>query len=160
MQEGFHGVWVHKVDGKGRVSVPADFRRQLEAEGATAALRLAPNLDGEACIDGYAYDHLQKIKSRIRRMQPGSKQRKALEHVFGARMTVLPIDPAGRVVLPAALREKAGLNGEIAFVGADQTFQIWPGALWAEKEAERDEAAMEDGNPLLALSWDDDEGGF
>ncbi|MGG7564793.1 division/cell wall cluster transcriptional repressor MraZ [Rhodovulum sp. DZ06] len=157
MQEGFHGAWVHKVDSKGRVSVPADFRRELEAEGVPMALRLVPNMDKEPCIDGYSLPYLKKIRKKIRRLQPGSAARKNLEHLFGARMEVLPVDPAGRVVLPAHLREAYAASGQVAFVGADQTFQIWAADDWAAECARRDEAALDDGNPLLGLDWDDDE---
>ena len=162
MQEGFHGVFFHRVDKQGRTNVPAEFRREFDAEDARPALRLVPSMKAtpDPCLDGYGWDYLQKIRARMRRLPPGSDAREALEHMFGASMTVVDIDPNGRVVLPKGLREEYGLVGDIAFVGKDQTFQIWPGAGWAAKEAERDALALEEGNPLLGLSWDDDEGGL
>ena len=159
MSEGFHGAWVHKVDGKGRVSVPADFRRALKDDGGEPILRLAPNLDGDPCIDGYAAAYLEQIKRKIRKMQPGSRQRKKMEHIFGARLRMLPVDPAGRVVLPQEMRAKFGLDEAVAFVGNDQTFQIWPAAKWAEEEARRDAEFVEEGNPLLGVDWGDEEEG-
>lgn len=160
MGEGFTSTLHHKVDAKGRVSVPAGFRRELESEeGDSVHLRLLPDSQGQACLEGYQLSYLRDLQDRIKLMRPGSKARRRAEMKINAALITLPVDPAGRVVLSPKLREAWGIDKDVVFVGLGQTFQMWAVEKWeaycAELEAEDDED--EDGlNFLETLPWPED----
>jgi len=53
-----------------------------------------------------------------------------------ARTQQLPIDENGRVRVPDAMIEHAGLKDKIVFVGKAQKFQVWDADRYAPIEAE------------------------
>jgi MraZ protein len=130
------------VDGKGRVSIPASFRRALE-EGdsdfpATNQAQAIINYgvrQGE-CLEGFSVEGMEGIDARIRALAPYSEEREALEFMFNTQSVVVQIDETGRIVLPQRLRDLIGLGDEAVFAGMNDRFQIWaPKAFEARRTA-------------------------
>ena len=147
MWQRFTSRSVHKVDAKGRVSVPAAFRRVLEQDPVErGALALAPALHGEACIEGLTPSYFKDIGDAIGRMPPFSKERRQLELLFMSKASQLAVDETGRILLPTELRAHAGIGSQALFVGLGEGFQIWdPETFRAHEEAEEEidvEAAL------------------
>lgn len=161
MGDGFTSTLHHKVDAKGRVSVPAGFRRELEAEeGEQVHLRLLPDSQKQKCLEGYQLSYLRDLQERIKRMRPGSPERRFAERKINASLITLPVDEAGRVVISPKLRETYGISEKVVFVGLGQTFQLWAEEEWERAEAEyaAQEAAMEaehGASVLELLPWSD-----
>ena len=127
----FRGESVHKVDGKGRVSVPASFRRVLEegdpdwTEGLNPTFVLVYGSPSGRCLDGYTVEGIAKIDDKISRLPTFSPERKALERWLNTQSVYVQVDENGRMVLPARLREQIGLGDEATFAGMGDRFQIW-----------------------------------
>ena len=127
----FRGESVHKVDGKGRVSVPASFRRVLEegdpdwTEGLNPTFVLVYGSPSGRCLDGYTVEGIAKIDDKISRLPTFSPERKALERWLNTQSVYVQVDENGRMVLPARLREQIGLGDEATFAGMGEHFQIW-----------------------------------
>ncbi|MEO0681382.1 MAG: cell division/cell wall cluster transcriptional repressor MraZ [Pseudomonadota bacterium] len=154
---------VHKVDGKGRVSVPAVFRKVLEGQGAEGQVFLVPGFRDARAIEGYAFDGHAAIGAQIARMHPASKPRKRLEHRFLGRTLPLQLDENGRIVLSPALRQDHGIAGQAQFVGLGDSFQIWAPEAYEAYLAELDDDDEEDA--FAAMPWPGDapggaQGGF
>lgn len=131
MARRFRGESTHKVDAKGRVSIPAAFRRVLEEGDPEWTDRLLPNLilvyGGKArnFIEGYTMTSMEEVDERIAKLPRGSKQRRLLERMFSGQSVQIQIDPTGRLVLSQKLRDKIGIKNEAFFIASGDTFQIW-----------------------------------
>ena len=148
MARRFRGEGHLKVDSKGRVSIPASFRRVIEkcdpdwTAGQRPNLVIVYGLDRQRQLDCYTIEAMEEIEARIDRMQPGSLERRMAERVFHGRAMDAQIDEDGRIVLPKALRDKIGLGGEAFFIASGDHFQIWKPETYATTEAARAEAWM------------------
>jgi len=118
----FLGSHNNKIDAKGRVAAPADFRRALEGEPLRGFFCL-PSLQG-AFLECGGGDFVAELKTMIRALDPYDPDREALEeHVLGA-MRPLTFDTEGRFILPEQFRSHAGLGDRALFVGRGDTFVI------------------------------------
>ncbi|HSF93268.1 MAG TPA: MraZ N-terminal domain-containing protein, partial [Paracoccaceae bacterium] len=77
MGQRFRGEWRHKVDSKGRVSVPADFRRSLEEGDADNPTKSTPNfvliygLAENGYLEGYSMQGIDTLQSQIEELEYG-----------------------------------------------------------------------------------------
>ena len=124
------------IDAKGRVPVPAAFRKVLRAlEQDVLPLGLGPNGD---CLRGYTEHGFGQLMNRIEEAAQGSQQERALaalirREVMG-NMAMLAVDGQGRILIPGGLRAAGGLDGECVFVGSGIYFELWSRTGWeAEK---------------------------
>ncbi len=126
----FLSSYANKVDKKGRVSVPSQFRAELEAMAGFVAF---PHTE-LPCIEGWDRARMDQLADAMDQFSPLSEEYAALGYLMGASR-VLPFDPEGRVILPAYLMETAGISDNVVFVGRGKSFQIWDPAKHAEFEA-------------------------
>jgi MraZ protein len=138
----FRGESVHKVDQKGRVSVPAPFRRVLEEgdpdwqPGQNPTLVLIYGMPGGDCLEGYSVEGANRLDEKVSRLPTFSKQRRALERLLNTQSVYAQVDENGRIVLPQKLREQFGLDAEALFAGMGEHFQVWaPEAYRADMAA-------------------------
>ncbi|MCI8964648.1 MAG: division/cell wall cluster transcriptional repressor MraZ [Eubacterium sp.] len=122
----FMGTYEHSIDTKGRVIIPAKFREQL---GDSFVVTLG--LDG--CLFVYPENEWQDFVKELREL-PGSKEARKLQRYFMAGAAPCDVDKQGRVLIPANLREKAGLEKDIVFVGVMSKIEIWSKEHWDEND--------------------------
>lgn len=133
MARKFRGSFHQKVDSKGRVSIPASFRRVIEQGDPDWTDGLRPNLvivygmDSQKRLDCYTLNAIEDIEARIDLMQPGSPEREMLELTYHSSAADAQIDEDGRIVLPQRLRDKLELepNEAALFTARGDHFQIW-----------------------------------
>ena len=120
----FTGSSTHKVDAKGRVSLPADFRKVLEGVGSTHVVVLPqmnhPDFHVVLSRTGY-----EKVVEQFEAMELSHADTEALALRIVTDARQIPVDDVGRMVLSKDLREQIGLDGEARFVGRGSSFQIW-----------------------------------
>ena len=154
MDRRFLGESLNKVDGKGRVSIPAKFRRVLQncdtdyAPGGAPRLYIAygdPKKNYLECLSGDAFD---KIDQMIQQLTPGSPLKKAMSYLYYSKCDATVLDDTGRLVLSLAAREKIDVDGEALFQGHGEQFHIL-------KPSEAS-AADEDYEAMLAEMGQDD----
>ncbi|OFX00411.1 MAG: hypothetical protein A3E78_15960 [Alphaproteobacteria bacterium RIFCSPHIGHO2_12_FULL_63_12] len=127
----FLGSHINKIDLKGRVAAPADFRRALEGDPIRGFYCL-PSLRGPFLECGGG-DLISFFKEMISELPPFDEDREVLEaHLLG-EVRSLAFDTEGRVVIPESLRVHANLSERALFQGRGETFWI----LNAEGAAER-----------------------
>ena len=138
----FRGESVHKVDGKGRVSIPAQFRRVLEegdpdwTPGANPNLVIIYGRKGRKCLEGYSIAAVESLDDEVEALPRFSPEREMMERMFNTQSIYAQVDENGRIVLPAKLRERIGIDGEAVFAGMGEKFQIWaPEDFGADMEA-------------------------
>ncbi len=130
MTRRFRGESVHKVDQKGRVSVPASFRRVLEEgdpdwqPGQNPTFVLIYGMTNGTCLEGYTVAGATAIDEAVSRV-PEKKMREALQRKFDTQSAYAQVDENGRIVLPQKFREMFGLSEEALFAGMGEHFQVW-----------------------------------
>ena len=146
----FHGEFTQKVDGKGRVSIPADFRRVLERgdpdwhEGLRPRVRIVYGDPRRKFLECFTISAIQEVEAQIAALPRGTPRRRLLEQVMIAGSDTCEVDADGRIVLSARVRARIALpdGGEAVFAGALDTFQIWLPTDWEADRALRFEAAL------------------
>lgn len=128
----FLSTYEKQLDGKRRLLIPNDYR--TVENGAEARVFCFPSVEAD-CLEAGG-DHLFNMYAEMIRALPfGSAQRSALEWSVLGEQTRLAFDGGGRITLPEALCEDAGLGEQVVIVGLGDRFQIWDRARWAERRA-------------------------
>ena len=135
----FLGQTTNSLDKKGRVSVPAGFRSTCEAAGFEGVV-VWPSLDG-TYLEGGDLSLLVYYQDMLDGLDAYDEGREALELVIFGESEKLGFDSTGRVVLPAQLREFAGLDKKVTFVGRGRKFEIWDEAAHEMRRATLRETA-------------------
>ena len=124
---------IHKVDKKGRVSVPHGFRTVLGG-AMDEGLALNVPLSGLACIEAYPFAKLEERIARIDRLNPDAADTQAVAYQWFGSMHVATFDGEGRIVLPDFLMDHASISDSATFVGMGRYFTIWDGKTLAEHD--------------------------
>lgn len=119
----FLSTYINKVDKKGRVSVPAQFRASLAAETYQGIVAFRSN--HHPALEGFSWSFMEEVGQRLDNFDLFSDSQDDLATAIFGDSVQLPFDGDGRVVLPAELMEFAGIDGTAAFVGLGKKFQIW-----------------------------------
>jgi MraZ protein len=147
----FFSTFVNKVDRKGRVSVPATFRAALEGLSFQGVI-LFRSFKLPA-LEGSGIDRMEEMSARLDALDEFSEDRDALASIF-ADAQQLPFDGEGRIILPQALSEHAGIGESAAFVGLGRTFQIWEPQGFERHQQDLRERARRQGTTLPARRVD------
>ncbi len=124
----FIGNSEHKVDRKGRVSVPAAFRQELIGQTFNGIMAY-PSRRGTA-IEACGIDEMNQKINELGFDVLDEGTAKKPSPVF-YKLQKLPFDPEGRVMLPPSLRARAQIEDQACFVGIGKYFQIWSPHLLA-----------------------------
>jgi len=121
----FMGEYNHTVDTKGRLIVPSKFRESLGEEFV-----ITKGLDG--CLFVYSSDEWKVIETKFREVSQFSKEARKFASFFFAGAAACEVDKQGRVLLPANLREFAGIEKEVVLAGVLNHIEIWSKDRWQE----------------------------
>jgi MraZ protein len=119
----FVSTFTNRLDGKGRVSIPASFRLVLARDGFEG-LYCCPTLDRMA-IDAGGNAFRDRIKGSLAQFEPFSEEYEQLSTTLIGESEILKIDQDGRTVLSQSIMECAGVTDRVTFVGQGFKFQIW-----------------------------------
>ncbi len=157
----FRGEFHQKVDSKGRMSIPADFRAVL-ADGDPRCPEVSlprivvlhgPHLKN--CLHAYTIDAMAEIEEGIRRLPRGSVERRRASRMILGKSWSTEIDKDGRIVLPQRLRQQIGLEGEAVMAAMGDYFEIWNAQTYDDLESAETEAWLdempEDFDPLTLI---------
>ncbi|MDD4556274.1 MAG: division/cell wall cluster transcriptional repressor MraZ [Alphaproteobacteria bacterium] len=130
----FMDTVINKVDTKGRVSLPADYRaivKELSTEIVCYRSLTSP------CIEGCTEDLLDKLATDIETsLDFFSQEQDDLTSIIFGDAKRFQFDSTGRVVLTEKLMKHAEITDTAVFVGKGKKFQIWNLENW-EKEEKR-----------------------
>jgi MraZ protein len=119
----FLSTFLNKVDKKGRVSVPSQFRSMLYGDDFSGIVIYESAINN--CIEGCSIDRIKKLSELIDDLDPFSKERDAFATTILGGSAQLPFDADGRVILPKHLMDFASITEKAVFIGKGQTFEIW-----------------------------------
>ncbi|WP_425954305.1 division/cell wall cluster transcriptional repressor MraZ [Xylanimonas sp. McL0601] len=130
------GTHTPRLDEKGRLILPAKFRA-----------RLAPGLvmtrGQERCLFLLPMDEFGRMYEQVRQAPVTSRQaRDYLRVLLSGASDEVP-DKQGRISIPPVLREYAGLDRDVAVIGAGTRVEVWDRAAWESYLAAQESAYSE-----------------
>ena len=119
----FLSTYENKIDKKGRVSVPANFRSHLNSVGYNGFITY-PSFNHPA-LEACSQDRIEKLSNTIDSLNPFEEKRDFFATSILSDSENLQFDTEGRVSLSEKLLDHAKIKDRILFVGLGKTFQIW-----------------------------------
>jgi len=119
----------HSIDEKGRMTIPASYRKQLK-DGAYITQGFDQNL---IVLPRTSFE---RISTRINQMSLTDPAARQLRRLIFSHAEKIEFDRAGRILIPLFLRESALLANAAEVVGAGNYFEIWSPELWTKQDAE------------------------
>lgn len=113
-----------KVDNKGRIFVPATYRRMLESAGeATLCLRVDPITK---CVKFYPASEWEKIDTEFTsKLNLWNKDDQRLYRQFASSVEQVELDSNGRILIQKKNLDIIGVDTEAVFVGMGNYFEVW-----------------------------------
>ena len=123
---------INKVDAKGRVSLPADYRAIVKDLGSEIVCYRSLNAP---CIEGCTEDLLDKLATEIENSTDFfSETQDDLTNLIFGDAKRYTFDSTGRIMLSEKLLRHAEITDSAVFVGKGRKFQIWSEENWAKEE--------------------------
>lgn len=119
----FMSEYNHSIDAKGRMIVPAKFREALGNDFV-----VTQGLDG--CLFVFPNSEWQVFEEKLRGLPVSNKDARKFTRFFLAGAASVELDSQGRILLPAVLRNFAGLEKEAVVVGVGSRVEIWDKTRW------------------------------
>lgn len=119
----FIGEYQHTIDEKGRLAVPARFRKFLD-RGAV----ITKGLDN--CLFLYSMDEWGKLADKLSRLPIGQADTRAFARLMLAGAMDAQLDKQGRIIIPDYLRKFAKISKKAVLAGLYSRIEIWDEAEW------------------------------
>jgi len=120
------GTYEHSVDPKGRLFIPAKLREEL---GGVCYLTMGI----DACLAIYPQESWNVFTEKFASLP--MTQSRLMRPIFSNAVKCEP-DSQGRILLPARLRNYAGLNKDVVIIGVHNRAEIWDADTWHASEEE------------------------
>ncbi len=151
----FRGQYEHRMDGKGRISVPARFREVLQDLDVTGehADRIILTRTFENCLVVYPMDKWLNFEEKIRQLPQFNPHVQRLKRVYVAGAVEVSMDSHGRLLVPQPMRDFAQLERDCVWVGQLETVELWSSENWkgAVDEALEDPQELSEAMAELGL---------
>ena len=118
----FMGEYNHTIDAKGRLIVPAKFREELGE-----AFVMTNGNDG--CLNIYTNEAWETFLGKMQ-LLPNNRDKREIVRKFVAQANMVELDKQGRILVPSALREHAGLEKDVVLAGVIDKIEVWDKDRW------------------------------
>jgi len=133
----FLGKHERNLDDKGRIAIPARFREQLPTG---SVITIAP----DNCLRVYPPGEWERVTGQsVVSAATSPAERTMIRNLFAAAAP-LELDAQGRTLLPANLRERAGIGASAVVVGVNNVVEIWSQDRWEAEESTSDFTQLAD----------------
>lgn len=119
------GVTHLSLDLKNRLAIPARYREELLLS------KLTVTLESSSYLILYPENNWEEVRNKIQNLSTGSHPLvKSYQRLILGHAETLEIDKAGRILIPAALKNMVKLNKEVVLVGMGNRFELWDKEAW------------------------------
>ncbi len=118
------GEYIHTIDQKNRVSLPAKFRKEMGK-----SLVVTPGLDN--CLFIFTKKEWVKISEKLSGFSMLQADNRSFNRFMFGGATEVDVDNIGRFLLPDFLKTRAGLSEKVALVGVQNRVEIWNENKWS-----------------------------
>jgi transcriptional regulator MraZ len=131
----FRGVTLLALDAKGRLAIPGKHRAALAGSSDRTEHTLIVTADPSRCLLVYPRATWEPIQARLMSLSSFKEEIRGLQRLLVGHADEVEMDGAGRVLVPPALRQYAGLEHRVVLVGQGNKFELWDDAKWQEQTA-------------------------
>ena len=131
----FIGEYKHSIDNKNRLIIPSKYRDDLGQ-----VFMLTKGLDH--CLSIYPYSEWTIFEQKLKNLPLTNQNARRFTRFFLSGAVECKIDKQGRILLTSALKDYAGVEKDVYFIGMGDRIEIWSSAEW-EKYNEDDFDANE-----------------
>jgi MraZ protein len=124
----FIGEFNHTIDPKGRVAIPFRFRSDL-GSGAVITRSI------EKCLVIYTREEWEKVAQKLTNLPMFDAKARAVSRFIFAGAAQVEFDKQGRALIPAYLRDYAGLKKDVMLAGLFNKIEIWDESTWTKNQA-------------------------
>ena len=128
----FTGEYQHTLDGKGRVIIPSRLR-----DGLGDRFVITRGLDH--CLFLYPNSEWVRLEQKMKQLQFTKKDARTFMRLFFSGAMEVEADKQGRVLIPNNLREYAGIEKDVMFIGVSDRVEIWSESAWKDFLDEADQ---------------------
>ena len=121
----FMGEYNHTIDAKGRLIIPAKFREQL---GETFVITNG----NDGCLNIYTNEDWETSLEKLQ-LLPGNVDKRKLVRALVAKANTVEVYKQGRILIPTALREHAGLDKDVVLAGVIDKIEVWDKSRWDDE---------------------------
>lgn len=124
----FIGEYIHSIDDKKRLSVPSKFRKEL---GKKAVITLGLN----KCLALYPVKEWKAFAGKLAKLSMGKSDDRGFSRAMLSGAFEVDIDAIGRILVPDALKEFAGLKEKVVLTGVYDRVELWDEEGWKAYKA-------------------------
>lgn len=135
------GEYQCKLDAKGRLMIPADFKEQLGML-ADQGFVMRPGLFNK-CIELYTMNDWMEKQSKLKSLSQFVKANVDLMRKYNAGAKMAKLDASGRMLIPKNLIEEGALSREVVINALPAYMEIWDKDAYREKLNEMDQESLE-----------------
>lgn len=136
------GEYQCKLDAKGRLMIPADFKEQL-GNLAEEGFVLRPGLFSR-CVELYTIKDWMEKQGKLKNMSQFVKTNIDLMRKYNAGAKLVKLDATGRMLIPKHLLERAGLLKEVVINALPEYMEIWDKESYRSTLDEMDQITLEE----------------
>lgn len=140
----FIGEYTHAIDDKGRLNLPAKFRRDL-----TEGVVITRGLDH--CLFVYPQKEWRTLAEKLSQLPFSQKESRAFARLMLAGAWDAGLDSQGRVMVPEYLRRYAGLTKQAVVAGLYNRLEIWDESVWQRYKAATESRSEEIAESMSSL---------
>jgi len=118
----FKGQFTYSIDSKGRINIPAKFRKSLDPE-ANETFVAIPGLDG--CIFLYPNDEWKKFEEKLRKLPINIEKNRRYQRMIFSHASEDRCDKQGRITIPGKLLQRANIEKEVLIIGVLDKIELW-----------------------------------
>jgi MraZ protein len=142
----FRGTYKHSIDHKGRVSIPARFRRLLSGD-ANETFVVLRGLDD--CVSLFPADEFKRLEDRLRSRSFSDQTHRRYQRLLLLDSRDETLDAQGRVAIPPSLIAHAGLKKDVLVNGVLDHIEIWSPEVFEKYMASSDRTYEDMAGELL-----------
>jgi MraZ protein len=119
------GEYLHTLDGKKRISLPAKFRKEVGRK-----VVITRGLD--SCLFMFSLKAWEKIAAKVSDLPVGQADTRGMSRFLLAGAVESEVDGAGRILIPEYLKDFADLKSRVVLAGVSDRVEIWNEKTWEE----------------------------
>lgn len=125
------GEYIHTIDEKNRISLPAKFRKELGK-----VVIVTPGLD--KCLFIFTVKEWGKVSKKLSDSEMDlsflkKDQRSFNRNMFGQAVDV-EVDRIGRILIPENLKEKINIKSKAVLIGVQDRVEVWNDKVWSQEK--------------------------
>ncbi len=123
----FYGEYLHSIDRKGRLILPAKFR-EVAKSSFIEKFFLTRGLD--SCLFMFPEEEWRSQENKFKAVSFTKQQARTFNRLYFSGAQEVNFDAQGRILLPQYLKDFAGIRRDVVIVGVSSRIEIWARDKW------------------------------